>query len=72
MTISVKAARVNAGLKQQDAADHLNLSLTGYQRKEDGTSRFYVDEAVKLSKLFGTEINIFFNAKCHKKTRGVC
>ncbi|MMZ56498.1 hypothetical protein D1872_183920 [compost metagenome] len=67
MTISVKAARINAGLKQQDAANHLNLSLTGYQRKEDGTSRFYVDEAVKLSRLFGTDITIFLTKSVIKR-----
>jgi len=69
MLITVKAARINKGLYQQDVADHLGLSLNAYVRKENGLRRFYVDEIAKLSQLFGVSIVNFFEAQCHNKTR---
>lgn len=68
MSMSVKAARVNANLTQEQVAGELKISLSAYKRKEQGYSKFYVDEAVVLSKLFGVEISIFFNSRCLEKT----
>ncbi|WP_028589465.1 helix-turn-helix domain-containing protein [Paenibacillus massiliensis] len=69
MTITVKAARVMAKLTQQQVADKLGLSLTGYKRKESGISKFYVDEIVTISEIFNVPVEIFFEVKCHKKTQ---
>ncbi|MEE4561611.1 helix-turn-helix transcriptional regulator [Paenibacillus polymyxa] len=69
MLISVKAARVEAGLKQKDVASILGLSLTGYNRKENGHAKFYIDEIMILSELTKTPLENFFEVKCHKKTR---
>ena len=67
--ISVKAARVNARKKQSEAAEALGLSVTGYQKKENGQSKFYADELAILSQLFNVPILIFFEAACRNKTR---
>lgn len=69
MKITVKAARVSAGLTKKDVAKELNLSVTGYTRKEEGENRFYVDEAVKLSQMLNLDLDYFFGRQCHNKTR---
>lgn len=58
--ISPKGLRVSEGLTQQQVADHLDLSLTQYKRKENDEVRFYADEIFKLSKLYSVPVNIFF------------
>ncbi len=68
MKLSVKALRVNAGVKVKDAAKHLGISHRAYIRKENGETRFYVDEAVRLAHLFGVPEEIFFEAACRQKT----
>lgn len=62
--ISVKAARVNSGMKSKEAAKALGLSANGYCKKENGHARFYVDEIVTLSQLFKIPVEIFFEAGC--------
>lgn len=69
MIITVKAARVNAGLSQQEVANQLGLSLRAYQRKENGEVRIYADEIVAISILFGVPAQNFFETQCRKKTR---
>ncbi len=69
MKISVKAARVNAKISQEDAAKALGLSLTGYRKKENGQSKFYADELSILSCKFGVNMLNFFEAGCRKKTQ---
>jgi transcriptional regulator with XRE-family HTH domain len=69
MKITVKAARVNCGLKQEEVAESLNLSVTGYRKKENGQSRFYVDEIVTLSQMFKVPFENFFEAECLIKTQ---
>lgn len=56
----VKKARILAGYKRKQAADQLGLSVSGYAKKEDGQSRFYIDEIVVLGNMFGVDINEFF------------
>jgi transcriptional regulator with XRE-family HTH domain len=68
MNITVKAARVNAGMTQQEAALALELSLNGYAKKESGRSRFYIDEIIVLSKLFKVPYQNFFEVTCLLKT----
>lgn len=69
MKISVKAARVNAGVTQKEAADKLGLSVNGYAKKERGETSFYVHEIMILSELFNVNYQIFFEGECLKKTR---
>ncbi|GIO63534.1 helix-turn-helix domain-containing protein [Paenibacillus cineris] len=69
MIITVKAARVNKGLSQQEVANQMGLSLRAYQRKENGEVRIYADEIVALGRLFGIPVQNFFESQCRKKTR---
>lgn len=69
MIITVKAARVNVKMSQDEVAQALNMSLNGYKRKENGQRRFYADELAKLSKLFGVSMLNFFEAQCHQETQ---
>ncbi|TRY23645.1 helix-turn-helix transcriptional regulator [Brevibacillus sp. LEMMJ03] len=69
MHITVKAARVNAGMTQEEVAKKLNLSTNGYAKKESGKSRFYIDEIIMLGKLFGVNYENFCEVACHLKTR---
>lgn len=68
MVVTVKAARVNAGLSQKQTADHLDLSLTAYVRKENGKTKFYADEIVRLSALLGVRVENFFEVSCLIRT----
>ena len=61
--ITPKGLRVSAGLSQSEVAEHLELSLTQYQRKENGKVRFYADEIYKLSLLYDVSVSIFFIEK---------
>lgn len=67
--ISVKAARVNCGMKSDEVAEKLGLSRSGYSKKENGKARFYVDEIAKLSELFQVPFANFHEAECHNKTQ---
>ncbi|MDT2232883.1 helix-turn-helix domain-containing protein [Paenibacillus larvae] len=67
MELSVKTARVNAGVTQEVAARYLGLSLTGYAKKERGKSKFYVDEILVLSELYGVDYRIFLNLRVIKR-----
>lgn len=69
MQITVKAARVNVGKSQKETAHYIGLSLTQYQRKENGIARFYADELAKLSVYFNVPMLNFFEAGCPKKTQ---
>lgn len=48
---SIKQARLNAKMKQKELADKLGLSVAAYAKKENGRSKFYVDEILLLSKI---------------------
>lgn len=65
--ITPKGLRVSEGLTQQDVANHLNLSLTQYKRKENDEVRFYADEIFKLSQLYKVPVSIFFTDKVSLK-----
>ncbi|MFD5022261.1 helix-turn-helix domain-containing protein [Paenibacillus sp. NPDC058367] len=69
LKISVKAARVNSGMKSKEAAKVLGLSANGYCKKENGHARFYVDEIVTLSQLFKIPVENFFEAGCLPETQ---
>lgn len=69
MKLSPKALRVQNGLKQESVAKHLNLSLSAYQRRENGKVKWYADELYSLSKLYRVSMDIFLTKKCHVKTQ---
>ncbi|MGG3307368.1 helix-turn-helix transcriptional regulator [Paenibacillus lautus] len=69
MPLTIKAARVNAGFSRKEVAEKLDLSVTGYAKKENGKSKFYIDEVVVLSDLFKVDMLNFFEVKCLKKTQ---
>lgn len=69
LILSVKAARVNSGKTQNEVAKCIGLSLNTYKKKENGKTRFYVDEIVLLSRLFHVKMENFFEVSCHKKTQ---
>lgn len=63
MAISMKAARVNAGFTQKDAAKALNISkntLVGY---ENGKAIPKIDLAKRMATLYGFSVDeiIFFS-----------
>ncbi|MGO4372453.1 helix-turn-helix transcriptional regulator [Paenibacillus sp. MCAF20] len=69
MKITVKAARVNCGMKSEDVAEYLGLSLKGYSRKENGHTRFYADEIARLSLLFKVPFENLCESGCHIMTQ---
>lgn len=69
MVLSIKKARLIAGYSRKDVAERLDLSVSGYAKKEDGKSKFYIDEIVILSDLFKVEMKNFCEVQCLKKTR---
>lgn len=69
MPLTIKAARVIAGLSRKQVAERLNLSVTGYAKKENGKSKFYIDEIVVLSDLFKVDMQNFYEVQCLKKTQ---
>ncbi len=56
-------ARKNARYSQQQVADHLGISRPTYAKMESDPDIVSVDDAKKLSKLFGVSVNeIFFKS----------
>ncbi len=66
--MSPKTLRVHNGLNQLSVAEYLNLSLSAYQRRENGIVKWYADELYLLSKLYRVNMDIFLIKKCHFKT----
>lgn len=67
--ISVKAARVDAGLTQQEVADKLGISLPTYGDMERRPGRITWDEALQLSGIFNRPIEdmAFFAPEIRKE-----
>jgi transcriptional regulator with XRE-family HTH domain len=63
LKLSAKALRVNSGQTQAEIAKFLNMSLTQYKRRENGTTRWYADELSRLATHYGVSISIFFDEK---------
>lgn len=61
MEMSLKAARVNAGLTQKEAAKALEISKGTILSYEKYRTKPDVDTAKKIAKLYGVTVNdIFF------------
>ena len=66
--ISLKAARVNAGLTMEDVCARLNVSKTTIFNWENGNSLPSADTALKLSDLYRLPLeNINFSRKVESK-----
>ena len=63
MAITMKAARINAGLTRGQAAETLGISKNALANYENGKSIPRVDLAKQMAKLYGFSVNdiIFFN-----------
>ena len=67
-TQNIKALRAVKGLRQEDLAKFLGISLNSYNNKENGKREFSLMEANSLAKLFGYSIEeIFFKKVLTKK-----
>lgn len=61
MEISLKAARVNAGLTQREAAEALQISKSTILSYEKYRTKPDIDTAKKIANLYGITVNdIFF------------
>jgi len=59
--ISLKAARINANLKQEDVAKVLKVSAETIRNYETGKTKPDIHTAYKLAEIYGVSIdNIFF------------
>ena len=57
----LKGLRVEHNLTQEEFASWINMPISTYRKKELGQSQINLDEAYKISQLFGESIeDIFF------------
>ena len=66
--ITVKDARIKAKKSQEACARFLDLSLTGYRRKES-KGKFWPHELVALGHFLGVSFEFFIECGCHKRTQ---
>jgi Zn-dependent peptidase ImmA (M78 family)/DNA-binding XRE family transcriptional regulator len=60
----LRAARLNAGLTQQKAADELKFARTTLVAIEKGERRVRADELRDMVALYGISVNTFFQSEC--------
>lgn len=64
----LRGIRVEKDLTQEDMAKKLNISLSSYQNKENGHTKFTLDEALKISEMVKLKIeDIFEFGKLNEK-----
>jgi transcriptional regulator with XRE-family HTH domain len=54
---NLKAERLRAGYKQEQAAEHIGVELSTYQRYEYGKTRISMNKLRRLAELFGCDLN---------------
>lgn len=57
----LKKARVEAGLKQEDVARHMNLPISAICVMETGTRKIDVFELIELANLYNKPVEWFFH-----------
>lgn len=61
----LKSIRIRNGLRQEDVAKKLNISITAYSQKETGKHDFSKKELLKLKEMFNLNavefFDVFFN-----------
>jgi transcriptional regulator with XRE-family HTH domain len=60
MRITVKAARVNAGLTQREAASALGMATTTYNKLEQNPRLMRIEQVEKIAGLFGVDLDSLF------------
>lgn len=60
MALTLKAARVGKGLRQEDVARELGVSLNTYNRMEGDDDRIRMVHARKLARMFGMSMDSLF------------
>lgn len=71
MTMSLKAARVNAGLNQKQAAKKLGLAYQTLSRYENDLSVVTVGTILKMCDLYDTDVNsLLSGARIEKDNLG--
>jgi len=65
MSLTLKGARVNAGLNQSDVAKAIKVTPTTIGNWEMGKTCPKIDQVFKLAKLYGVDVNdlIFLKSK---------
>lgn len=61
--ISLEAARVNAGMKQKEAADRLSITSATLRSWENGETMPDYDKAIKLSEIYNYPTDYIFFGK---------
>ena len=56
---NIKAEQARKGMTNQQVADYLGISRSGYENKLK-TGKFFVDECLNLCKLFNAEFSYLF------------
>lgn len=56
----LKVLRVSLGLTQEEFAKIIDIPISTYRKKENGESKFTLDEAYKISKIANGTIEEFF------------
>ena len=57
----LKKARIEAGLKQEDVAKHMNLPISATSVMESGIRKVDVFELIKLSEVYNKPVEWFFH-----------
>lgn len=60
---NVKLYRIKKGINQSEAANHLNINVNSYSKKESGKREFTISEGIKLAKLFKVNLTMMFEIK---------
>ena len=66
MRVTIKAARVNAGYSQEEAAKKLNVGVKTIQNWESGATSPRADKMADICNLYGCTLNdiIFLPTSC--------
>lgn len=57
---TLKSLRAKNGMKQQDLAELIGISVTTYSNKENGMRKFTIEEALKIADIFKCDIREIF------------
>lgn len=57
----VRAARIQAGISQEQVADHLGLTFQQVQKYEKGINRIAAGRLFQIASLFGVTVEFFFD-----------
>lgn len=57
---SIKVFRAELGLTQKEFANEIRMPFTTYIKKEKGISKFTLDEAYLISKIYKKDIEYIF------------